>query len=475
LIGDDVRGFRRGLGSVDFTLLVIGSIIGADIYIVSGLASAQLGPAQLVAWVVAAVLSAFIGLAFVQCAAICPEVGGSYAYAHAAFGPLPGFLAGWTLYLGEWVALPVFPIAFVSYLRALYPSLSVPFQIAVKVLLVAGITFTNVRGIRSGAVTNDVLTVAKLLPLVILVVVGVLYGAIHPALAVSHLRPFAPLGWSGFGPAVVLIFWAYAGFELAVLPAAEVRSPGRTLPLGLVLGIGIATLIYLSTSFTVVAALPTRLAAASVHPLADGLGAMLSTFGLPAGLGQGLMAIGAVVSIAGVYDVFTLGLARLSYAMASDRLFPPPFARLHGRWGTPVVGLVFQAVTALGAALLFDVRSLITVSVFFLGICYVLTALAAVRLAGRHPNERLRMPVLTPVLILASLAGLYLSTQAPLRFIAGGALAALAGLGFYLLRNKTWPEPALGQDATVPGSPPRERWVSRGESWLLHSLRRRRS
>jgi len=451
--------------------LVIGAIIGADIYIVSGLASALLGPAQLVAWVVAAVLTAFIGLAFVQCAAICPEVGGSYAYAHAAFGPLPGFLAGWTLYLGEWVALPVFPIAFVSYLQALDPSLSVPMQVGVKVLLVAAITFTNVRGIRSGAITNDILTVGKLLPLIILVLVGALYVVIHPGLALSHLRPFAPMGWSGFGPAVVLIFWAYAGFELAVLPAAEVRSPGRTLPLGLVLGIGIASLIYLSTSFVVVAALPTRLAAASAHPLADALGAMLSTFGLPGGLGQGLMAIGAVISIAGVYDVFTLGLARLSYAMASDRLFPAPFGSLHGRWGTPVVGLVFQGVTALGAAVLFDVSSLITVSVFFLGICYVFTALAAVRLAAKNPSKRLRVPALTAVLILASLAGLYLSTQAQLRFIAGGALAVLAGLVTYLLTNGLRPG-AGGHDSAVESSR-RQRWVTRGEWWLLHSLRRR--
>src|SRR5437667_9108436 len=115
------EGLRRELRAFDFTLLVVGAIIGADIYVVAGLGAQSLGPAQLIAWVFAGVLAAFIGLAFIQCATICPFVGGSYAYVHEAFGPLPGFIAGWSLYLGECVALPVFPIAFVTYLGYFLP------------------------------------------------------------------------------------------------------------------------------------------------------------------------------------------------------------------------------------------------------------------------------------------------------------------------------------------------------------------
>jgi amino acid transporter len=100
--------FRRELGALDFTLLVIGAVIGADVYVVAALGAAYLGPAQLVAWVAAGVLAAIIALAFVQCAAIYPEIGGSYAYARQAFGKFVGFLAGWALHVGEWVALPIF-------------------------------------------------------------------------------------------------------------------------------------------------------------------------------------------------------------------------------------------------------------------------------------------------------------------------------------------------------------------------------
>ena len=91
---------HRAIGAFDFTLLVIGAVVGAEIYIVAALGASDLGPAQLIAWVVGGVLAAFVALAFVQCACVHPEVGGSYAYAHAAFGPLVGFLTSWALYAG---------------------------------------------------------------------------------------------------------------------------------------------------------------------------------------------------------------------------------------------------------------------------------------------------------------------------------------------------------------------------------------
>src|SRR5207245_4245660 len=232
------------------------------------------------------------------------------------------------LYLGEWVALPVFPLAFANYF-AYFIGDSPAVSVIVKVLLVGVITAVNVRGIQTGARLNDALTVAKLVPLGLLVAVGLAVLATHSAQAAERVTPFAPLGWSGLGSAVLLIFWAYAGYELAVLPASEVREPRRTLPLGLILGMAIATTFYLLTAGTVGLALPSDVAAASARPLADALSALLSSIGLPAIVGGAVMSAGALVSIVGVYDVFTLSLARLSYAMAADGLFPTPFAKIH--------------------------------------------------------------------------------------------------------------------------------------------------
>src|SRR5207245_10113996 len=247
-------------------------------------------------------------------------------------------------------------------------------------------------------------------------------------------------GWSGLGSGVLLVFWAYAGYELAVLPASEVREPRRTLPLGLILGMAIATTFYLLTAGTVVLALPSDVAAASARPLADALSALLSSIGLPAIVGGAVMSAGALVSIVGVYDVFTLSLARLSYAMAADGLFPTPFAKIHPRFHTPYLGIGFQGLCALAASLLFDLRSLIAISVFFLGLCYAATAVSALRLVQRQPARRLDIPALRPVLVLAGLAGAYLSLQAPLPLLGLGVFAMLVGLAAYLLRRTGWRE-----------------------------------
>jgi len=457
---------RADLGVSDFTLLVVGAIVGADIYVVSAMGAKFLGPAQLVAWVVAGLLAAVTALAFVQCSAILPKVGGTYAYTREAFGPLPGFLAGWALYLGEWVALPVFPLAFANYL-AYFIGDSPAVSVIVKLLLIGVVTVVNIRGIQTGARLNDALTVAKLVPLGVLVAVGLAFLATHSAQAAERVTPFAPLGWGGLGSAVLLIFWAYAGYELAVLPAGEVREPQRTLPRGLVLGMAIATIFYLLTAATVVIALPTEAAQASQRPLADALASLLPDLGLPAVIGGVVMSAGALVSIVGVYDVFTLSLARLSYAMARDGLFPAPFAKIHPRFHTPYLGIGFQALCALVGSLLFDLRSLIAISVFFLGLCYLATAASALRLVQREPERRLLVPALRPALALGALAGVYLSLQAPLPLLGLGAFAMLVGLAAYLLRRTDWRERSKLFARAEDDERRLAQWAAQRERWLV--------
>ncbi len=473
-MANDVSEQRPTLSAFDFTLLVISGVIGADVYVVSGLGARLMGPGQLIVWLVAGVMSALIVVAFVQCAAIYPHVGGSYAYARAAFGPFAGFVTGWVLFLGEWIALPVFPLAFTTYLAYFVPLHGWLARLLVKAALIAVITGVNLVGARSSGRLNDVLTVAKIAPLALLVVLAAVFIVARPGTAHAHLTPFLPLGLGGFGSATLLIFWAYAGFEIAVLPAGEVKSPGRTLPLGLVIGMSIATAFYMLTAIAVTVALPWQSAAASPRPLADALNAVLTALGLPGDWGAAVMAAGALVSIAGVYTVFTLSVARLSYAMASDGLFPPPFARLHHRFGTPWVGLLLQAVWALLGASVLDLSGLIAGSVVFLGLCYVMTAAAAIKLVRMSPERALHIPGLRVVLVLAAGSGVYLTAQGPRASLPVYAAAFALGLLIYLVRQRSWRgAAALGGDLR------REearfaRWSRAEERWLLRFVRRQR-
>jgi APA family basic amino acid/polyamine antiporter len=205
--------------------------------------------------------------------------------------------------------------------------------------------------------------------------------------------------------------------------------------------------------------------------LGDALAASSSAFGVPGRWAQLLMGVGALISIAGVYEVFTLGLARLSYAMAADGLMPGVFARLEPKSGAPYAGLLFQAACALVAALLFKVGILITAAVFFLGICYVATALASLRLLRQHENSAIRIPALRVLLMLAAVAGVYLCTQTSPAVKAIGTLLMLAGAAVYLASGDAWHQGSAGITArTLELSI--EQWLVHREAWLLHFFRR---
>ncbi|HHY38551.1 MAG TPA: amino acid permease, partial [Clostridia bacterium] len=224
------------LGFFDVTCLVIGAIVGADIYVASSFGAGLLGPAALVAWVAAGVMAAIIALSFAQAAMLVPRVGGSYEYVREAFGPAAGFAVGWSLWLAEWISLAAFPIAFSRYLNVLFPLGTLGITVA-KVIFMSFVTASNYLGAMAAGRVNDVLTVAKMGPLAVFALLGVIKLVADPVLFWSRLAPFAPLGWSGFGPALVTIFWAYAGFELAVIPAEDIENPRRTIPVAIGLGI----------------------------------------------------------------------------------------------------------------------------------------------------------------------------------------------------------------------------------------------
>ncbi|HEY7269593.1 MAG TPA: APC family permease, partial [Dehalococcoidia bacterium] len=284
--------------------------------------------------------------------------------------------------------------------------------------------------------------------------------------AQDNLTPFAPHGWRHFGAAVLPIFWAFAGFELAVMPSGEVKDPQSTLPRGVMLGMTVAGTFYLLTIASLVLALPSDAVASSVSPLADALDAMLKSFGVPGGVGSALIAIGASISIVGVFDVYMLGVSRLSLALSRDGFFPGIFGREHSKFRTPEYGLLFQAALALTAASLFDLRGLVSISVVFLSVPYFFTALAAFRLAAMERSKALKIPGLRGVLLLGALAALYLAAQASTEQVLIGAAAIGAGLLLYWWQRESW-KTAAGravrrEEADV------QRWLGH-QHWLARS------
>ncbi len=379
-------GSRQKLNTFDVTSLVVGSIIGADVYVATAIGAKLVGPASLLVWVLAGTMAMVIALCFAFCVMLLPKVGGPYAYVTAAFSPFPGFIVGWGLLLAEWFSLAVFPVAFTQYFVSLVPGVDELGKALLKAVFIAIILSTNLVGIKAAGHVNDGLTIAKLTPLVLIVLGGLAFIALQPGTFVSNLHPFVAGDLSAFGQALILIFWAYAGFELSTLPTDEVIQPQKTIPKAIVTGMLIVIGFYFLTNFVVVGAVGQNVLAGSSSPLIDAAKAM---FGSPAALTEAIVLIvgvGALLSITGADESGTVGTSRLAYAMSIDGLLPQVFSRKHGRFKTPYIGLVVLCGAAYVASLLGGLADLISSSVFLLAFAYFATCVSTIFLEKRHPR-----------------------------------------------------------------------------------------
>lgn len=410
---------KQKLTMFDVTNLVVGAIVGADIYIAASFGSGLLGPASLLAWIIAGIFATIVALTFARCAGVIKQTGGPYAYARQAFGHFTGFMTGWSLWLAEIAALCVFPLAFVTYLGFFLPVQEFFAKIFVIFLFSAFLFVTNYYGIKNAARTNDILTLIKLSPLFLLIIAGIFWMVSNPAVVISNLSPFAPLGFGGFGTALVLIFWAYVGFELATIPSKDVKDQEKTIPKAIAFGMLIVTVFYLLTNVIIMSSANYSVLSNQSAPLT------YVAFLLMGGLGAILMAVGAMISVSGSDESDLIGTVRLAYAMAADGYLPHKFAKLHKKYATPSFSLMFHIVVMFFVASFLPIKTLIIFSVFGLAFTFIIVAFSSMRL---------RQDRITKTLAIASIiVCVYLISQAGIASIASGILLLLAGIPVYML------------------------------------------
>lgn len=454
----------------DVTNLVVGAIIGADIYVASSFGAGYLGPLSLLVWVTAGIIAVVIALCFAQCAALLPKVGGPYAYAREAWGPFAGFLVGWSLWLAEWIALAVFPVAFTRYLLFFLPSLQWIHQSLVKALFVAFLILTNIVGVRAAGKTNDFLTLIKLVPLLLFSAVGLFYIMSNPAAASQNLQPFSPFGLSNFGPALVLIFWAYAGFEISTIPADEIKDPSRTIPKAIVLGITIVTIFYLATNIVLFNVRPWQQLASDNAPLASATTTALGTNPTLALICALIVGVGALVSVTGSDESGMIGTSRLGYALAADGLFPHAFAKVHPKFKTPYLGIIIQATTALVASIFGELSMLVASSVLFMAIAYLATSLSIFKLRRKNPKPHFSLKGGLLIPTLGAMFSLYLISQCTLNQLSIGSVLLIVGVLIYL---KFSPKKELAdiKKALVSKDTMLRRTYRQEQVFLAHALR----
>ncbi|MBC7339198.1 MAG: APC family permease [Firmicutes bacterium] len=445
---DSAHPADRFLGLGQVVLLVMGGTIGADVYVASAL-GAHLGSSGLFVWAAGAVMAMAVIMAFAVCALVVPDTGGPYLYARRAFGPLAGFLAGWAVLAAQWAALVALPVAFSGYLQTIVGQHAwLPwYGAATRVMFLAAVALAVCHGPRLTALINDILTVARLVPLLLVLVAGLTWAALHPTQALDHLSPLRPPPLRAGCAMLVPVFWAYAGFEVGSIPAGQVKEPRRTIPLGLILGMAAASAIYLVVNFTTALVVPPSELVVSPAPLmscARGVAAGLLPFWPQApGAAELLLGIGVLVSILGTATAVAFAVTYLVAAMASARLLPPALGRVHPRLGTPVTALLVLTVPAALASMASGLLSIVSTAVVCSAFAYLATALAAWRLNPTLAGRLLAALATAACLILLSLTELGV-------LAAGAGLLALGGLLYALRRHLPAPAPGVWVETFTP-------------------------
>ena len=325
---------ERGIGRWDLAAIAINTIIGTGIFILPARVTGLIGDFSLLAFVACAVIIGAIVLCFAEVSSRFESTGGPYLYAHQAFGPLVGFEVGWLYWVVRVATYAANCNAFLIYLGFFYPAANEGWlRIAIICAVVIPMTAINVIGVRQSALLTNVFTVGKIVPLLLLVAVGVFF--IQPANFDFADSPT----YTNFSQAVLLLIYAYVGFEAAVIPAGESKNPTRDLPFALFVALGFCTVLFILVQMVAIGTLPGL--AESKTPLADAA----ATFMGP--LGAGFIAIGALISILGNLNGGFLAASRLPYAMAENKELPAVLGNVHSKFRTPYISIILTALVIL--------------------------------------------------------------------------------------------------------------------------------
>jgi amino acid transporter len=414
------EGLLRGIGRGSMVALFINAVIGAGIFGLPSRVHALLGPYALLAYLACAVLVLLVVLCFAEVGSRFERTGGPYLYATTAFGPVAGFQVGWLVWLTRVTAFAALCNLLLEYLAYFWPAATTPaWRIALVTAIVALIAAVNLRGVRPAAIVGNVFTVGKLVPLTLFVAVGLFF--VEPARYVPQAMP----GVGDFSAGMLLLVFAFTGFETATVPAGEVREPRRTLPFAILASMAVIVPMYLLVQAVCIGTLPEL--ASSTRPLADAAERFAGR------IGAAVIVAGALVSIAGTLNGLVLAAPRLLFAMAEQGQLPRAFAAVHPRWRTPQFAIVATAVCMLALTLSGTFLSAVAISTLTRLLAYAATcaALPVLRRRDGATPALFRVPGGTTIVVVALVVIAWLFANASARELRDVGIAM--ALGFVLL------------------------------------------
>lgn len=394
----------RALGLREGLAIHLSAIIGSGIFVVPAMIAGHLhsmGPI-LVVWSLGGVLTLFGALTVAELSSVLPKAGGPYVYLRNSFGPLWGYMFSWNhFFINTAGSLAAIAVAFATYLGYFFPSLSFqnpllsyhlslfgnPLEVTIRgtqivaMLVIAVATAVNVRGVRFGGWVTNILTLAKVLALLALIVTVFFWGKGNA----SNFVPWWPDHWSkeltsAFGLSMISVLWAYEGWTTVTMSAGEIKNPERNVPRALLIGTLTIILLYLGANLAYAYVMPLEQMAGSPRIAADVAVIVLGP------VGASLITAGILCSTFGTINNSFLSDARSMYAAGADRTFAPSFGKVHPRFRTPFVSIITLGIWSALLTLSGSYDQIASYVVFGSWVFYALTALSVIILRRKMPQ-----------------------------------------------------------------------------------------
>jgi APA family basic amino acid/polyamine antiporter len=423
----DTKRLRRSIGTPGLLLMGIGAIIGAGIFILTGVASAlYAGPALIISFVIAGVACLFTALCYAEFASMIPVAGSAYTYSYVTLGELLAWIIGWDLILEYLVIVSTVAVGWSGYIVNIFKSLGIilPAQLInppgvdggliniPAMIIIAGITWLLIRGAKESSQVNTVIVVIKVSVILLFITLGVNY--INPA----NYQPFLPYGWSGVFKGAAIIFFAYIGFDAITTAAEEVKNPKKSFPIAIIGALIISSILYIVVSGVLNGMIPYYMFKETAAPVAFALDQVGENWA------DIIISIGALCGITSVLLVSFFGQSRVFFAMSRDGLLPTFFSKIHKDFRTPVNGIILIGIVASILAAFLPITELAELVNIGTLAAFIIVSAAVIVLRRQRPN--LKRPFKTPLVplipVLAILFCFFLVSQLPtithIRFVA---------------------------------------------------------
>lgn len=404
----------------------IGAIIGAGIFVVTGIASANYsGPALVISFAISGVACLFTALCYSEFASMVPVAGSAYTYSYVSLGEIWAWIIGWDLILEYLVIVAAVAVGWSGYIINILTSFGMVIPPALinppgveggiinlpAVIVIAFITGLIVRGARESSNFNAVIVIIKLAVILLFITIGLNY--VNPA----NYQPFMPYGWSGVFKGAAIIFFAYIGFDAITTAAEEVKTPQRTIPLAVIGSLIISSILYIAVAAVLNGMVPYTEFKSTAAPVAFAIQKVGIRWA------DIIISTGALCGITSVLLVNLFGQTRIFFAMSRDGLFPQTFSRLHKNYKTPINGIILVGMIASVIAAFVPLTSIVELVNIGTLAAFIIVSAAVIVLRRQHPEIKrpFKCPFVPFVPAVAIVFCLFLITQLPtvthLRFV----------------------------------------------------------